>query len=109
MGKRTGQCKQCGNCCRDFFIDINVPNVTDYEFTEYVRWLGAHVGVDANILNFKGREVELKINNPCKYLKDNGDGTFSCEIHDQKPEICKHYPEEDYHDDVSKNCGFKFI
>ncbi len=107
--KRTGSCKQCGNCCRDFCIDLHVGGVTDYEFTEYLRWLESHVGVSAGIRNFKGRNVELQIKNPCRHLVDNGDGTFSCAIHDNKPDICKRYPEEDYEDDVSRDCGFKFI
>ncbi len=106
--KRTGSCRQCGNCCRDFYIDLRVGSVTDYEFTEYLKWLDAHVGVEANIKDFKGRDIELHIMNPCKYLVDNMNGTFSCAIHDDKPDVCKRYPEEDYHDEVSRHCGYKF-
>jgi len=106
---RTGSCKQCGNCCRDFCIDMRVGGMTDYEFTEYLRWLGAHTGVRTEIKNFKARSVELQIMNGCKHLVDNGDGTFSCAIQDNKPDICKRYPEEDYGDDISRQCGFKFV
>ena len=106
--KRTGNCKRCGNCCRDFYINLQVGGVTDYEFTEYLRWLEGHAGVAASIKNFRGRNVELQISNPCRHLVDNHDGTFSCAIQDNKPEICKRYPEEDFNDEVSKNCGFKF-
>jgi len=65
--------------------------------------------VSAGIKSFKGRNVELQIKNPCRHLVDNKDGTFSCAIHDNKPDICKRYPEEDYQDEVSSNCGFKFL
>jgi len=107
--KRTGGCKQCGNCCRDFIIDLHVGGLTDYEFTEYLRWLDAHIGVKTNIKNFKNRSIELQIKNQCKYLVDNKDGTFSCAIHESMPDICKRYPEEDYHDEVSKKCGYRFV
>lgn len=107
--RRIGNCKRCGNCCRDFYIDVRVDQVTDYEFTEYIKWLDCHVGVRTYIKDFKDRSVEIQIKTPCKYLLDNKDGTFSCAIQDDKPEVCKRYPEEDYGDDISKNCGFKFI
>jgi Fe-S-cluster containining protein len=106
--KRTGSCRQCGSCCRDFCIDLHLGGVTDYEFTEYLRWLEAHVGVRASIKDFRKRYVELQIMNQCKYLVENTDGTFSCAIHENKPEVCKQYPEEDYSDEVSKKCGYKF-
>ena len=107
--RRTGSCRQCGNCCRDFCIDLRVGGMTDYEFTDYLRWLDAHLGVSTEIKNFKARSVELRIMNGCRHLVDNRDGTFSCAIQDNKPEICKRYPEEDYGDDISKKCGFKFV
>jgi uncharacterized protein len=107
--KRTGKCKQCGICCRDFCIDLHVGGVTDYEFTEYLRWLGVHVGVETIIKDFRNRDIELQIKNQCKHLVDNKDGTFSCGIQDEKPDICKRYPEEDYGDDISKKCGFQFV
>jgi Fe-S-cluster containining protein len=107
--KRTGNCKRCGTCCRDFCIDLHVGGVTDYEFTEYLRWLGAHVGVETSIKDFKNRDIELQIKNPCKYLVDNKDGTFSCGIQGEKPDPCKRYPEEDYGDDISAKCGFQFV
>lgn len=107
--KRIGACKQCGNCCKDFVIDLHIGSVTDYEFTEYLRWLSSHVGVETDIKNFKDRNVELLIKNQCKHLVDNGDGTWSCAIQDNKPDICKRYPEEDYGDDIAKKCGFKFV
>ena len=108
-GKRkTGNCKQCGNCCRDFIIDVQIASVTDFEFTDYLHWINCHKNVQASVKNFKDRSVEFKINNQCKYLEDNGDGTFSCTIQDKKPEICKRYPEEDYADEISRHCGFKF-
>ncbi len=107
--KRVGHCKQCGNCCRDFIIDMHVGSVTDFEFTEYMRWLECHVGVEANIKNFAERDVELMIRNPCKHLVLAPNGKYICDINDTKPDICKRYPEEDYGDEIAKNCGFKFV
>jgi Fe-S-cluster containining protein len=107
--KRVGHCKQCGNCCRDFIIDMHVGSVTDFEFTEYLRWLGSHVGIEANIKNFVDRDVELMIRNPCKHLVQTSNGKYICAINDTKPDICKRFPEEDYGDDIAKNCGFKFV
>ena len=107
--KRAGLCRQCGNCCRDFIIDVRIGDVTDYEFADYLQWINCHENVQADIKNFKSRDVELLIRSPCKYLIDNGDGTFSCGIQDSKPEICRRYPEEDYNDEISRKCGFRFI
>ena len=28
----------------------------------------------------------------CKYLIDNGDGTYSCGNYEERPIICKHFP-----------------
>lgn len=106
--RRTGSCKKCGNCCKDLYIDVKLSQVTDYEFEDYLKWINCHVNVNAIVKDFKKREIEINIKNPCKHLKDNGDGTYSCAIHENKPEICRHYPEEDYGDDVSHNCGYKF-
>lgn len=107
--KRTGSCLQCGNCCRDFIIDVQIANVTDFEFTDYLQWINCHRGVQASVKNFRARTVEMQIKNPCKYLVENGDGTFSCSIQGEKPEICKRYPEEDYSDEISRTCGYKFV
>jgi Fe-S-cluster containining protein len=74
--KRAGSCRQCGNCCRDFIIDIRIGDVTDFEFTDYLQWINCHANVRADIKNFKRRDVELLIKTPCKYLVDNGDGKF---------------------------------
>lgn len=107
--RRKGQCRQCGNCCRDFIIDVRIGDVTDFEFTDYLQWINCHEGVEAAIKNFRKREVELLVKTPCKHLIDNGDGTWSCAIQDTKPEICKRYPEEDYNDEISRKCGFTFV
>jgi uncharacterized protein len=107
--RRVGHCNQCGNCCRDFVIDMRVGSTTDFEFTEYLRWLEGHVGVEADIKNFMERDVELTIRSPCKHLVQASDGKYICDINDEKPDICKRYPEEDYCDEISKKCGFKFV
>lgn len=107
--RRKGQCRQCGNCCRDFIIDMHIGDVTDFEFTDYLQWINCHEGVQADIKNFRKREVELLVRTPCRHLTDNGDGTWSCAIQDTKPEICKRYPEEDYNDEISRKCGFRFV
>ena len=107
--KRVGECRQCGNCCRDFIIDVRIGDVTDFEFTDYLRWINGHANVRADIKNFKARDVELLIRSPCRHLVDNGDGTWSCAVHDAKPEICRRYPEEDYSAEISWKCGFRFV
>ncbi|HMK45116.1 MAG TPA: YkgJ family cysteine cluster protein [Methanocella sp.] len=107
--KRAGSCKRCGNCCRDFIIDVKVPDVTDFEFTDYLRWINCHRGVRAGVKNFKERTIEIQIKNSCKYLTENADGTYFCAINDDKPGICKRYPEEDYSDEISRKCGYQFV
>jgi Fe-S-cluster containining protein len=107
--KRIGSCKQCGRCCRDFVIEVKIGNVTDYEFTDYMRWIGGHVGVQADIRSFRDRTADLHVKSPCKHLVNQGDGTFTCAIQDTKPDICRRYPEEDYGDEISAHCSFRFV
>ena len=88
---------------------MRVGSVTDFEFTEYLRWLEGHVGVEADIKNFMERDVELTIRNPCKHLVQKDDGKYICDINDEKPDICKRYPGRGLRRRDSKKCGFKFV
>lgn len=107
--RRTGKCQQCGNCCRDFIIDVRIGDVTDYEFADYLQWINCHEGVRADIKNFGKREVELLVEAPCRHLRKDGDGTWSCAIQGSKPDICRRYPEEEYDDEIGRKCGFRFV
>jgi len=59
-------CSRCGKCCMD------EPIEEDWGVGDPDDW---HLD-----------------NGWCKYLKDNGDGTFSCTIYDQRPQGCREFP-----------------
>ena len=47
---------------------------------------------------------------PCKYLKDNGDGTYDCTVYGTElmPNVCKLYPQKDNSYKCTK-CGYYWI
>jgi hypothetical protein len=96
---RTGQCIECGACCRllGFWVDLTIPDI--------IEWLAA-------------RGVEIRgdmavFEHPCPHLVmkfdgRGGKGKPACDLHgDDKPEVCKRFPEEP--GQVLEGCGFGFL
>lgn len=104
MWTRTGECHQCGECCKT----VNITAVRDItlqqhgnieELKRYLGWRGITVqgeDVERNLL-FYSMEI------PCEQLTSEN----VCKVHDSpdKPLICHRYPWEP--DDIEA-CGYKF-
>ena len=70
----VGSCKQCGRCCQILSIHFSVIEFDD-------KWVEGHGGVR------RGMDVYLPLR--CKWLTEDN----KCEIHKDKPEFCKKWPE----------------
>ncbi|MCE5197783.1 MAG: YkgJ family cysteine cluster protein [Armatimonadota bacterium] len=98
---RTGECRQCGECCRRLgWLLVHADDDT-------LEWLRAR---DTEIKVVPDEDVReyywVSIPYPCTHLVDMGNGVFHCDMHDTKPEICKRYPEPT--DDLKPGCGYRF-
>lgn len=104
MWNRTGECTECGECCKT----VNITAVRDIalvqhgnleELKRYLGYRGINVvGSDPgkNLLFYS-------MNIPCSQLTPDN----RCRVHNtpEKPLICYRYPWEQ--DDI-KECGYKF-
>jgi Fe-S-cluster containining protein len=95
---RTGQCKQCGACCRLLGFWIPAPTTAELKFYEArgVKIMGDMATIEHPcphlVITFDGR---------------GGRGKPACDFHgDAKPEVCKAFPVEAEH--LLPGCGFGF-
>ena len=126
--KVIGKCKQCGQCCKKIFIDMNF---SDKEYIinkkEFLRnnfglfieqLIGCHLKANpyldlskANHINFyqleDGRIRGHIYNIDCKALIKKK-GKYFCKLHDNKPDICKNYPNINS-TKLFVGCGYKII
>lgn len=102
--KRTGECHQCGECCRT----VNMTVVRDVtlrqhgnreELELYLGYRGIRVvGEDVT-----GNALFYEVDIPCSQLtEDNG-----CKVHDSpaKPLLCLKYPDAP---NAIEQCGYAF-
>lgn len=102
--KRTGECHQCGECCRT----VNMTVVRDVtlrqhgnreELELYLGYRGIRVvGEDV-----AGNALFYEVDIPCSQLtEDNG-----CKVHDSpaKPLLCLKYPDAP---NAIEQCGYAF-
>jgi len=90
---RTGQCNQCGNCCKVAGY-ITEPTAELIEWTN-ARGIGLYEAADGY--------VQVAFPSVCSHLRD---GT-ACDLHgDHKPTICKDFPTAP--EQLLAGCGFSF-
>jgi uncharacterized protein len=99
---RVGECRRCGDCCRDMaYLDIgNRPEV--------IEWLQARFSGKVEILPDRSTDdiVWISVPQVCEQLIENPDGTCACKLQENKPELCRVYPETP--DSLPAGCGFRF-
>jgi Fe-S-cluster containining protein len=85
----TEICKKCAECCKNHpFVDLSKNEINSLEKV---------TGVPSDVFTYpKGKVVEeyfLKFqeNGYCFFLNENN-GSFSCNVYEARPEICKYYP-----------------
>ncbi len=104
MLERTGECNQCGECCKV----VNITAVRDItlrqhgnmeELKRYLGYRGIQVVGDDEEKNL----LFYSINIPCSQLGPDNE----CRVHDkpEKPLICHRYP---WAKDDIKECSYSF-
>ena len=82
-------CHGCGNCCRDFTVQLRGRDVERLNRQQWTTKLGADP-----IVEFRGvRYLRQRADGACVFLRDDG----KCEIHaqygfDEKPLACRMFP-----------------
>lgn len=98
---RTGSCKQCGQCCQ------TLGWLCIYATEDTLEWIRAR---DPGIQIVPHEDAEdffwMAVPYPCKQLIEQDDGRYSCKLHNEKPYVCKQYPEPT--DELKPGCGFRF-
>ena len=80
---RVGYCCHCGECCKT--LDIKVPMGE-----EVANWLSMRE--DMEITRISDTVGVMSLKNKCKHLKEASPKYFTCEVHCNRPSICKGYP-----------------
>lgn len=98
-----GSCNRCTHCC----TGIQVVMAGGQTMKEWALARGFEVLQEA------GPYIETRIEIPCPHLKDG-----LCDIHDNKPDVCKQFPEGmpeflmskglDFNISAGPQCGFRF-
>lgn len=99
---RIGSCKQCGQCCQ------HLGWLCVYADKDTQEWIQAHdseikVVPDKDVLDYCWVSIPYK----CKQLVDMGNGKFKCKLQNEKPFVCRQYPEPT--DELKPGCGYHFI
>ena len=98
--KRKGECGRCGTCCRTVGLKVTVEEGNERGI-DFLNFASLHQDVQVNGLG--GGVFELLFRSPCRFLQE-GPGGFSCAFYENRPDICKRFPEE-----ANPNCpGFTF-
>ncbi|MBI2865313.1 MAG: YkgJ family cysteine cluster protein [Chloroflexi bacterium] len=99
--ERSGDCNLCGECCRYVFQSISDEECAD---PDHRRWLDLRGGrVDRT--RHGAWDV---LQHPCQALKVEGDGRQVCGCYEERPELCKRWPEHPWDIEPYPQCGFTF-
>lgn len=113
--KITGNCKQCGQCCKDISLDVWGVTETSILETDINKRLKNAIGewVIANPyfdftkvkkIIITDESIHVQGVNCRALVKKNG--KYFCKIHKNRPQLCKDYPNENT-TLFFKGCGFK--
>ena len=105
MLERSGECNQCGECCKA----VNITVVRDITLKQHKNLRELKLYLSYRGIRVVGEDVEANqlfysINISCQKLGAEGE----CKVHedvDAKPIICNIYPTEP---DGIKECGYEF-
>jgi Fe-S-cluster containining protein len=98
-GMEAFSCRQCGRCCRflNYQSELTAADVQKWQdtgCTEILKWVGIFKGHDGKkvyrmwVIPGTGKFAE-----PCPFLKEkSSENRWVCQIHEDKPSICRQYP-----------------
>ena len=102
---RTGDCNQCGECCKTLNITV-VRDVTlsQHKNKKELELYLSYRGVTVVGENIEANQLFYSLNIPCQQLGVEGE----CKVHadsEAKPILCHRYPMEP---DGTEECSYKF-
>ena len=100
---RTGKCNCCGSCCKKIYVQSSKGVIKDKNELEKLKLLHRFY----TYLNVIG-EDEIGLIFECTQLDEK---TNLCKIHDDRPDICRRYPQEEMFmmgGATCDDCGFNF-
>ena len=113
--KIIGKCKQCGQCCKNIYLDLhfNDEKILKMDFSDKLKEaIGSFIiknplfdFSNANKIIFKKDSLHIS-GIECKALIKKK-GKYYCSIHDNKPRLCSNHPSED--SAILKGCGYRKI
>ncbi len=82
-------CKKCAECCKNYPL----VSVSKNEINSLEQQTGLHFGIPTNSKGkeYEGYLLQFKENGTCLFLNENN-GSYSCEVYEVRPEICRKYP-----------------
>lgn len=108
MYKYLMTCKRCGECCSHMVLSFDL----DDDWRNEKDWLLAHIGV--SLETEENDEALVCFDLPCRHwIPASGDQPAGCRIHDNKPKVCREYPDKetlDYlkeHPLITPKCGYR--
>lgn len=82
-------CKICAECCKDSpFVELSKNEINSLELS---TGLPFRVFINSKGKADEGYFLQFKENGDCIFLNENN-GSYSCDVYEARPEICKNYP-----------------
>lgn len=105
MLARTGECNQCGECCKTVNITV-VRDVTlrQHKSKKELELYLSYRGISIVGENIEANQLFYSMNIPCQQLGTNAE----CKVYgdlEAKPIICHRYPMEP---DGTEKCSYEF-
>ena len=112
-GMESFHCRQCGQCCRhlDYQDQCTVDDVSVWKRLGRADLAARAVPVqrDGRVSHYriwKRLEGDTQWED-CPWLQPRPDGRWVCEIHEDKPDICRQYPGSRKHARMTGCIGFE--
>ena len=100
---RTGKCNCCGSCCKKIYVQSAKGVIKEEKEFERLKLLHRFY----TYLKVIGKDETGLIFECCQLDEE----TKMCKIHDERPGICRRYPQEEMFvmgGDICDDCGYKF-
>ncbi len=99
--KRTGDCKRCGECCRNIAF---TQETLDWKTLEFLMMRFARI----EARRLPSGSYVLLVEHECPQLRKEND-KYKCALHGsaRKPQMCQKFPEDE--NAMLKGCTYRFV
>ena len=100
----AGECRQCGECCKEIYLKINPKQLGSKLFTTLaIKWISWIFDFILLKIDYENHYLIFT----CKHRKPDG----RCGNYFWRPSICRNYPLVDYFDKpkLLPGCGYSAI